>query len=185
MNRILSLIAALVLVAGLALLPRSASAGPGCNGYLATNTCVLSQNLTDTGSGLALAGPMVASPVQLGAEGGAAWGLFGSSQIIPTASFITLTSSDSASAPFVTSTPSISTLTAAGAPLPFGFQLVLTSTVTGSVAAGYGLTYQNNSILSGSLLKLGAASRVVNSTSTLALILSSDGYWHETGYSTK
>ena len=182
MNRLLSLIAALVVVAGLAIFSKPASAGSSCSGYLATNTCTYSQNLVDVGGlsgGMQLAGPVVNTPTQLGGEGGV-YGVYGTTVIYVTSTYLNITSSAAAGGAVVmTSTPNIATTTVAGAPLPPGFMLVVGSTV-----ASYGAVFQANGTLSGSQLYLGAASRTVNNKNTLTLILGPDGFWKEQSFTT-
>lgn len=176
MNRILSIVAAFVLVAGLALVSRPARAAGSCGGYLASNTCVLASNLTDTGSGLTLYGPVVRTPTQYGAEG-TTFGIYGTSTIVVTSEYEMLTSSGGSVT--MVNTPTISTLTVAGANIPAGQVLVL-----GSSVAAYGFTFQANGTLAGSLIYLGSASRTVNNKNTLSLIFGPDGFWHETSFVT-
>ena len=80
----------------------------------------------------------------------------------------------------MTSTPNISTTTLVGGTIgiPDGTYLVIGSTDTHTI------TFQSNGTLSGSQLKLGAASRVVTQYKDLTLRFSSaDSFWHEVAYS--
>lgn len=181
LNRIFSAVVALALLAFHSV--PSLAAG-SCSGYLASSTCVTAANVTDTGSGLTLYGPLVQTPTQLGAEGGV-FGVYGTTTIFVTSQFLNITSSAAVGGAVVmTTTPTIATTTVAGANLPFGQTLVITSTV-----ASYGAVFQANGTLSGTLLYLGAASRTVNNKNTLSLILTPDsatgqGVWHETSFVT-
>ena len=113
-------------------------------------------------------------------SGGPTWGLYISSTIPVISGFEVLTSSSSsAGGILVTSTPSISTRTIAGAGtiFPSGFVLVLTSTVTTPIVL------QDQGTLAGSQLALGAATRSISKTKTLTLIWEATiGRWLELAY---
>lgn len=100
-------------------------------------------------------------------------GVFGSTTIIPTSEFYVLTSSSPGGTVPMTSTPTLSTTTATD-----GQFVVLKG--TSSVAT---ITLQDNGTLAGSLLELGAATRVISDLKVITLMFDSlVGKWIEVSY---
>lgn len=105
-------------------------------------------------------------------------GIQTSTQIPVNSSFETLMSTANTQVD-MTSTPTIATTTVPGGTvgIPSGTYLILTSTGTS------GVVLYDNATLSGSRLRLGAATRVITAQKTLFLIYDSvDNFWRETSF---
>ena len=140
-------------------------------------------NATGTGNATAptsqtVVGGLILSPSTVGTNpGGASFAIFGSTTIPYISSYETLLAS--AAAVIVTAVPSISTraVSGTGALLPTGSYLVLTSTSANTI------TLQSQGTLSGSGLRLGAATRVITVGNTLTLIWNATvGQWFEQSF---
>ena len=122
------------------------------------------------------------TPSSFGTGQTALLGIYVSSVIPVTSSYLVITSS-SAGNQKQTAIPSISTVTVVGAtfassPIPDGFVLVVTSSGTPVI------TFQSNGTLSGSALRLGAATRAITAGNTLTLIwVKSLAQWVELAFS--
>jgi sulfur relay (sulfurtransferase) DsrF/TusC family protein len=117
--------------------------------------------------------PLVFQPTLVGSASGGTTGVYTSTVIPNTSSYAVLISSGGNL--IMAATPAISTTTAAGLPIANGTYIVLTSTTSTTI------TLQDNSNLSGSLLKLYNASNVVVSyQSSVSFIFNTiDGFWHQ------
>lgn len=118
-------------------------------------------------------GKLVGTRTTIGGAGTAGAGVFGSSTVIPTSLFTVIVASPNATAVLMTGTPTISTITATD-----GQFLVLKGTSAVST-----FTLQDNGTLVGSLVELGAATRVISNLKVLTLMFDSTaGVWLETAY---
>ena len=132
---------------------------------------------TTLSSDVSVAGLLSTGLQQVGTSLGATTGVYASTTIVPTASYLVLVSSGG-NIQF-TSTPNVSTATAIGGATAFpeGTRLVFTTTTT------VVHTFVDEGGLTGSRLQLGAGTRAVGQYDTLELIYSAqDTFWREVGF---
>lgn len=144
------------------------------DGALDLNSTLTVSGAADVDSTFDIGGMASLGKSQQGTSYGATTGIYASTTVVPTSSYIVLVSSGG-NIQF-TSTPNISTATAIGGSTawPDGSLLVFTTTATAVI------TFVDEDTLSGSRLQLGSTTRAIGQYDTLTLIYSAqDNYWRE------
>lgn len=147
----------------------------GAAGAVTVSGAVSSGSTAASQTSIAGAGVLTQVAVGTGTQAGA--GLINGSTIPYNSSFEMLLGTGIATNVTMQNQPTITTTTPAGIPLPSGSFLILTST------SSSGVTLIDNGTLTGTLLRLGAATRAISSQKTIMLIFSqTDGFWREVSY---
>lgn len=156
---------------GLTVSGKTASSVDGSFGASGASPTAISGNVTVTGNEVVIGTQAVTGQTVYNRVTES--GVTSSSAIINTASFVVITTTNPAATVIDLATPTISTITATD-----GQFIVIKGT---SATATY--TFQDNGTLAGSLVELGAASRVVSDLKVLTLMFDSlVGKWIEVNY---